>query len=99
MAMDIIFKNETNFGEDNNFSIDLTSNNYIQEVVFKEKEEWLVSGLELNIETIETKAEYAAIKKMSDLINDAKKIRKTKQNMECFTHSFLILDYSIMMSL
>ena len=31
MTMDIILKNETNFGEDNNFSIDLTSNNYIQE--------------------------------------------------------------------
>ena len=72
MAMDIIFKNETNFGEGNNFLIDLTSNNYIQEVVFKKKEEWLVSGLELNIETIETKAEYAAIKEVSDLINDAK---------------------------
>ena len=63
MVMDIIFKTETNFGEDNNFSIDLTSNNYIQEMVFKEKEEWLVSELELNIETIEKKVEYAALKK------------------------------------
>ena len=76
MTMDIIFKNETNFGEDNNFSIDLTSNNYIQDMVFKEKEEWLVSRLELNIKTIETKAEYTALKKVSDLISNAKKQEK-----------------------
>ena len=76
MTMDIIFKNETNFGEDNNFSIDLTSNNYIQDMVFKEKEEWLVSRLELNIKTIETKAEYTALRKVSDLISNAKKQEK-----------------------
>ena len=92
MAMDIIYKNETKFDQGNNFSIDLTSNNYIQD---KGKEEWLISGLELKIEPIETKAEYSAIKKVSDLINNVKKSKKKKKkkklNTGVFTQSFLIL--------
>ena len=76
MAMGIVFKNKTNFDEDDNLSIDLTSNNYVQDMVFKGKEEWLISGLELKIETIETKAEYSAIKKVSDLINSIKESKE-----------------------
>ena len=34
--MGIIYKNETKFDEDNSFSIDLTSNNEIQNMVFRE---------------------------------------------------------------
>ena len=74
--MGIVFKNKTNFDEDDNLSIDLTSNNYVQDMVFKGKEEWLISGLELKIETIETKAEYSAIKKVSDLINSIKESKE-----------------------
>ena len=76
MPMDIIYKNETKFDEDKNFSIDLTSNNYIQDMVFKGNEEWLMSGLQLKIEPIETKAEYSAIKKVFDLLNSVKKKQK-----------------------
>ena len=56
-------------------TIDLTSNNYIQDMVFKGKEEWLISGFELKIVTIETKAEYSAIK-VSDLITSVKETKK-----------------------
>ena len=47
MPMDIIYKNETKFDEDNNFSIDLTSNNEIQNMIFKESDESLAAGLKL----------------------------------------------------
>ena len=104
MAMDIIFKNETNFDKGNNFSIDLTSNNYIQDMVFKGKEKWLISGLELKIETIETKAEYSAIKKVSDLINSVKKSKNNEikhrsfhtklPNFKHFDHDNLV-NYSL----
>ena len=49
MAMDIIYRNETKFDEDNNFSIDLTSNNEIQNMMFRERDTWLVSCLGLNM--------------------------------------------------
>ena len=45
MVMDIIYKNDTKFDDDNNFSIDLTTNNEIQIMFFKEREEWLATGL------------------------------------------------------
>ena len=38
MAMNIIYKYETKFDEDHNFSIDLSSNNEIQNMVFKERD-------------------------------------------------------------
>ena len=47
MAMDIIYKCETKFDDDNYFSIDLSSNNKIQNMVFKERDEWLATGLKL----------------------------------------------------
>ena len=47
MAMDIIYKCETKFDDDHKFSIDLSSNNEIQNMVFKERDEWLVTGLKL----------------------------------------------------
>ena len=47
MAMDIIYKYETKFDDDHKFSIDLSSNNEIQNMVFKERDEWLATGLEL----------------------------------------------------
>ena len=53
MAMDIIYKNETKFDEDNNFSIDLTSNNEIQNMIFRECDAWLVSSLGLKVKKIE----------------------------------------------
>ena len=45
MVMDIIYKNETKFDEDNHFSINLKSNNEIQEMFFKESKEWFVQAL------------------------------------------------------
>ena len=42
MAMDIIYKNETKLDKDNYFSIDLTSNNEIQNMMFRERDTWLV---------------------------------------------------------
>ena len=41
MAMDIIYKNITEFDKDNNFSIGLTSNNEIQNMMFRERDTWL----------------------------------------------------------
>ena len=53
MAMDIIYKNETKFDEDNNFSIELSSNNEIQNMIFKVRSKWFVSGLKVVIRKFE----------------------------------------------
>ena len=62
MAMDIIYKNETKFDEEN-FSIDLTSNNEIQNMAFREHDELLVSSLGLTIKKFEDADEYTQVKK------------------------------------
>ena len=77
MAIDIIYKNETKFGEDNNFSIDLTSNNEIQNIFFRERDAWLVSSLGLKVKKFEDSDEYKEVKKVSDLI---KKIKADQKN-------------------
>ena len=77
MAMDIIYKNQTKFDNDNNFSVDLSSNNYIQEMVFKGKDESLVSGLKLVIRKFEQTDEYKQLKKVFDLINKLKADQKS----------------------
>ena len=52
MAMDIIYKYETKFDDDHNFSIDLSSNNEIQNMFFKERDEWLATGLKLRFKNL-----------------------------------------------
>ena len=74
--MDIIYKKVTDFDKDNNFLIDLLSNNQIANMFFKGKDEWLISGLDLKIETLEQTVEYAALTKVSDFIEKAKADRK-----------------------
>ena len=76
MAMDIIYKSETKFDDDNNFSIDLTSNNEIQEIFFKEKEECLFTGLNLIIKRFEDNNGYKQVKQVCDLINKTKNEQK-----------------------
>ena len=56
MAMDIIYKKAADFSEETIFSIDLISNNQIEEMLFKGKDEWLMPGLDLKIKPI--KVEY-----------------------------------------
>ena len=51
MAMDIIYKKTADLDEKNNFLIDLTSNNKIEQMYFKGKSKWLISGLELQIKS------------------------------------------------
>ena len=63
VVMDIIYKHETNFIDDNNFSIDLTANNEIQNIFFKGRDEWLVSGLKLKTKKFEGSDEYKEVKK------------------------------------
>ena len=74
--MDIIYKNETKFDEDNNFSIDLTSNNEIQNMIFRERDAWLVSSLSLKVKKFEDSDEYKEVKKVFDLINKIKADQK-----------------------
>ena len=56
--MDIIYKHETSFDNENNFSIDLSSNNEIQNMTFKGRDEWLATGLKIKIKTLEETEEY-----------------------------------------
>ena len=51
MVMDIIYKNETKFDEGNNFSIDLTSNYGIQNMIFKGIKKIRLFGIQLIMET------------------------------------------------
>ena len=76
MAMDIIYKYETKFDDDHNFSIDLSSNNEIQNMVFKKRDEWLATGLKLRFKKFEETDEYKEVKKVSDLINKIKAAQK-----------------------
>ena len=64
MAMDIIFQKSIDFNENNNFSIYLRSNNEIQEMFFKGKEEWLMTGIDLKIRPLQVEdlEEYKDIK-------------------------------------
>ena len=77
MAMDIIYKYETKFDDDHKFSIDLSSNNEVQNMVFKERDEWLATGLKLRFKNFEETDEYKQAKKVSDLIN---KIKADQEN-------------------
>ena len=74
MAMDIIFQKSIDFNENNNFSIYLTSNNEIQEIFFKGKDQWLMTWLDLKIRPLQVEdlEEYKDIKKLSDLIKKTK---------------------------
>ena len=72
MAMDIIYKHERSFDNDNNFSIDLTSNNEIQNMFFKSRDEWLVASVKLVIKNFEETNEYKRVKKVCDLIRNIK---------------------------
>ena len=63
MAMDIIHKYETEFDDDHKFSIDLSSDNEIQNMVFKERDEWLATGLKLRFKKIEETNENKEINK------------------------------------
>ena len=74
--MDIIYKNETKFDEGNNFSIDLTSKKEIQNMMFRERDTWLVSCLGLKIKKFEDSDGYAQAKDKSDLTNKIKKKQK-----------------------
>ena len=56
MAMNIIYKYETKFDDDDKFSINLSSNNEIQNMVFKERDEWLATGLKLRFKKYEESA-------------------------------------------
>ena len=47
MAMDINYKYKTKLDDDHKFSIDLLSINEIQNMVFKEGNQWLATGLQL----------------------------------------------------
>ena len=77
MAMDIIYKYETKFDDDHKFSTDLSSNNEIQNMVFKERDEWLASELKLRFKKFEETDEYKEVKKVSALINKIKVDQKT----------------------
>ena len=80
MAIDIIYKYETKFDDDHEFLIDLSSNNKIQNMVFKERDEWSATGLKLRFKKFEETDEYKEVKKVSDLINKIKADQKKKYN-------------------
>ena len=67
MATDIIYKNETKLDEDNNFSMDLISNNEIQNMIFREYDVWLVSSLGLKVKKFEDSDEYKEVKKLKQI--------------------------------
>ena len=100
MAMDIIYKYETKFDDDHKFSIDLSSNNEIQTMVLKERDECLTTGLKLKFKKLEETDEYKKVKKVSDLINAIKADQKSNithgtihtklLNVTSFNHDNLI---------
>ena len=95
MAMDIVYKYETEFDDDHKFSIDLLSNNEIQNMVFKERDEWLATGHKLRFRKFEETDEYKEVKKVSDLINKIKADRKNNITMVKYIQSYQILPHLI----
>ena len=88
--MDIIYKNETKFDKDYNFSIDLISNNEIQNIMFREHDTWLVSSLGLKIKKFEDSDAYAQVKKVSDLIKEHWEIQTKLPNFHYFDVDSLV---------
>ena len=96
MAMDIIYKNETKFDEDNNFSIELSSNNEIQNMIFKARSKWFVSGLKVVIRKFEEIDEYKQVKKVSDLISKIKADQKNNiahGSIKCYLPNFAAFEH------
>ena len=101
MAIDIIYKYETKFDDDHKFSIELSSNNEIQNMVFKERDEWLATGLKLRFKKFEETDEYKEVKKVSDLINKIKADQKnnithTRGEIHTKLPNFTSFDYDIL---
>ena len=94
--MDIIYNKVTNFEEDNNFSIDLTTNNEIQNMFFKEREEWLVTGLKLKTKKFENSDEYKEIERVSDLINKIKNEKKKTKQYNAWRNTNKITNFHIL---
>ena len=80
IAMDVIYNKNADLDEENNFSIDLTANNEIDGMFFKNKEEYLISGLEIKKQSVDLTKwnEFSTIKKNSDRINKAKEDKENE---------------------
>ena len=78
--MDVIYNKNADLDEENNFSIYLTASNENDGVIFKNKEEYLISGLEIKKQPVDLTKwnEFSTIKKISDRINKAKKDKENE---------------------
>ena len=78
--MDVIYNKNADLDEENNFSIDLTANNEIDGMFFKNKEEYLISGLEIKKQSVDLTKwnEFSTIKKNSNRINKAKEDKENE---------------------
>ena len=78
--MDVIYYKNADLDEEKNFSIDLTANNEIDGMFFKNEEEYLISGLEIKNQPVDLTKwnEFSTIKKISDRINKAKKDKENE---------------------
>ena len=55
-------------------------------MLFKGKDEWLVSGLKLVIRKFEQTDEYKQLKRVSDLINKLKADKKKQYHAQTYTY-------------
>ena len=79
--MDVIYNKNADLNETDNFSIDLTATNQIDGMFFKNKEEYLISGLEMkknNLLTLQNGINFPPFKKISDKNNKAKKDKENE---------------------
>ena len=78
--MDVIYSKNGNHNEENNFSIDLTANNEIDGMFFNNKEEYLISELEIKKQPVDLTKwnESSTIKKILDRFNKAKKNKENE---------------------
>ena len=95
MAMDIIYKYGKKLDDDHKFSIDLLSNNEIQNMVFKERDEWLATELKLRFKKFEETDKYKEVKKLKKIKADQKnnithgEIHTKLPNFTSFDHDAL----------
>ena len=76
--MDVIYNKNADLNEENNFSVDLTANNEIDEMFLKNKEEYLISGLEIKKQPVDLTKwnEFSTTKKFKIELTKQKRQRK-----------------------
>ena len=94
--MDVIYYKNADLDEEKNFSIDLTANNEIDGMFFKNEEEYLISGLEIKNQPVDLQngMNFQPLKRFQIELTKQKKTKKMKLNTVRYLSIYQILTIS-----